>query len=128
MIESWDDQTGGWLQSTLRFIANEAASLKPGGETVITRLSDVVVIQAIRSWLETSPTTETGWLKALRDPQIGKALALMHRRPGEEWSVETLADAPGCRARPLRHALPNWWARRRSKYLTEWRMRLARAA
>jgi hypothetical protein len=80
MIESWDDQTGGWLQSTLRFIANEATTLKPGGETVITRLSDVVVIQAIRSWLETSPCADTGWLKALRDPQIGKALALMHRR------------------------------------------------
>ena len=38
-IDAWDDQTGGWLQSTLRFIASEAASLKPGGETVINSLS-----------------------------------------------------------------------------------------
>jgi AraC-like DNA-binding protein len=127
-IDAWDDQTGGWLQSTLRFIASEAASLKPGGETVITRLSDVVVIQAIRSWLETSPTTETGWLAALRDPQIGKALALMHRRPGQEWSVETLADEVGMSrsAFAARFAMI-WSARRRCKYLTEWRMRVARA-
>jgi len=47
-IDGWDDDAGGWLQSTLRFIASEAAALKPGGETVITRLAEVVVIQAIR--------------------------------------------------------------------------------
>jgi hypothetical protein len=105
-FDAWDDQTGGWLQSTLRFIASEAASLKPGGETVITRLSDVVVIQAIRSWLETSPTTETGWLAALRDPQIGKALALMHRRPGTGMERGDASRSRwGCRARPLRRAL-----------------------
>jgi hypothetical protein len=113
MIDAWDDQTGGWLQSTLRFIASEAASLKPGGETVITRLSDVVVIQAIRSWLETSPTTETGWLGAARstDRQGTGADA-----PGARRGMER-GDA-GQRSRDVAlslcwHALPIWWARRR---------------
>ena len=55
-IDAWHDDAGGWLQSTLRFIASEAASLKPGGETVITRLADVVVIQAIRATRSPSAT------------------------------------------------------------------------
>jgi AraC-like DNA-binding protein len=127
MIESWDDQTGGWLQSTLRFIANEATTLKPGGETVITRLSDVVVIQAIRSWLETSPCADTGWLKALRDPQIGKALALMHRQPGVEWSVETLAMRAGMSRSAFAARFSELVGETPLKYLTEWRMRVARS-
>ncbi|MDP2121355.1 MAG: AraC family transcriptional regulator [Hoeflea sp.] len=126
-IDAWDDQTGGWLQSTLRFIANEAASLKPGGETVITRLSDVVVIQAIRSWLETSPAADTGWLKALRDPQIGKALALMHRRPGEDWSVESLADSVGMSRSAFAARFGGLVGQSPLKYLTGWRMRVARS-
>jgi len=40
-----------WLQSTLRLIAVEARELRPGGEAVITRLGDILVIQAIRAWL-----------------------------------------------------------------------------
>ena len=126
-IDAWDDQTGGWLQSTLRFIASEAASLKPGGETVITRLSDVVVIQAIRSWLETAPTSETGWLAALRDPQIGKALALMHRRPGEDWSVDTLALQVSMSRSAFAARFANLVGQTPLRYLTEWRMRMARS-
>lgn len=126
-IDAWDDQTGGWLQSTLRFIANEAASLKPGGETVITRLSDVVVIQAIRSWLETSPPAATGWLAALRDPQIGKALALMHRRPGDDWSVESLAVRVGMSRSAFAARFAGLVGQAPLGYLTEWRMRVARS-
>lgn len=80
-IDSWDDDSGSWLQSTLRFIAREARALRPGGETVITRLADILVVQAIRSWLDSAPEANRGWLVALRDQQIGRALALMHWRP-----------------------------------------------
>ena len=126
-IDAWDDQTGGWLQSTLRFIASEAASLKPGGETVITRLSDVVVIQAIRSWLETAPEAETGWLAALRDRQVGKALALIHRDPGEDWSVETLAARAGMSRSAFAARFAALTGQAPLRYLTDWRMRLARS-
>lgn len=125
-IDAWDDQTGGWLQSTLRFIANEAAALKPGGETVITRLSDVVVIQAIRSWLDTSPATDTGWLAALRDQHIGRALALMHRRPGDDWSVDSLAVQAGMSRSAFAARFGELVGQTPLRYLTEWRMRVAR--
>ena len=80
-----------WTQSTLRLMAVEARTLRPGAETMVTRLSDILVIQAIRSWLETDPASRAGWLGALHDPQIGRAIALIHADPAREWTVEALA-------------------------------------
>ena len=65
-----------WMQSTLRLITAEGRALRPGGEAVITRPSDILVIQAIRSWIAGDPAGQTGWLGALQDPRIGQA----HRR------------------------------------------------
>jgi AraC-like DNA-binding protein len=80
-----------WMQSTLRLMAAEAKALRPGGEAVITRLADVLVVQAIRAWIETDPAARTGWLGALHDKQVGRALTLIHRDPARAWSVESLA-------------------------------------
>jgi AraC-like DNA-binding protein len=79
------------MQGTLSLIAAETARPRPGGEAVITRLADVLVIQAIRAWIETDPATQTGWLGALRDPQVGSALALIHAEPARGWTVSSLA-------------------------------------
>jgi AraC-like DNA-binding protein len=79
------------MQATLGLIAAEAMQPRPGGEAVITRLADVLVIQAIRAWIETDPDARTGWLGALRDPQIGRALALIHADPARSWTVASLA-------------------------------------
>lgn len=80
-----------WMESTLRVISAEAQALQPGGETIITRLADILMIQAIRSWIANDPDARTGWLGALRDPQIGRALAVFHRAPCDPWSVASLA-------------------------------------
>jgi AraC-like DNA-binding protein len=79
------------MQSTLALIAAETRRQRPGGEAVITRLADVLVIQAIRAWIETDPGAQTGWLGAMRDPQIGRALALIHADPARAWTVASLA-------------------------------------
>jgi len=81
-----------WIQSTLRFMASEARELRPGGETVITRLADVLVIQAIRSWIAQDPKAQTGWLGALQDRQVGRALTLIQRDPARAWTVAALAN------------------------------------
>mgnify|MGYP001818286041 CR=1 FL=1 len=125
-IDGWHDDAGGWLQSTLRFIASEAASLKPGGETVITRLADVVVIQAIRSWLESSPDADQGWLAALRDRQIGRALALIHKDPANDWGVASLADAVAMSRSAFSARFTQLVGVSPGRYLTDWRMRVAR--
>ncbi len=80
-----------WMQATVGLVTTESRHLRPGGAAVITRLSDVLVIQAIRSWLESDPQARTGRLGALRDPQIGRALAMVTREPERDWTVASLA-------------------------------------
>jgi AraC-like DNA-binding protein len=94
-VDAWNSPELEWLQSTLRLLTNEARELRAGGETVITRLADILVIQAIRAWIATDAQAQTGWLRALRDKQIGRAIALIHRDPARDWTVATLAAAVG---------------------------------
>ena len=84
-----------WILSSIRFMIAEASSLRPGSDTVITRVSDILVIQAIRAWIENDPEARKGWLGALRDKQIGTAIALFHRDPMQPWTVASLAEAAG---------------------------------
>jgi AraC-like DNA-binding protein len=84
-----------WLLGTIRIMMTEAQAMRPGGDTVITRVSDILVVQAIRSWLDNDPLAKTGWLGALQDGQIGQAIALIHRYPTHPWSVETIAERIG---------------------------------
>ncbi len=88
-------EDGSWLQSTIQFIAQEAKQKLPAGETVITRLADILVIQAIRDWIQGLREEEKGWIAALNDPLIGKAMSLMHRQPARNWQVESLAKEIG---------------------------------
>lgn len=132
-VDDWPDDEGDaaqparWLRSTLQFIASEAAALRPGGETVITRLADVVVIQAIRAWLAHAPEASQGWLGALRDPQIGRALALIHRQPAGDWTVTTLARAVAMSRSAFSARFSALIGQPPGRYLTEWRMQLAGA-
>lgn len=89
------EEDDGWLHNTVQFISREAQQMLPGNETVITRLADILVIQAVRSWIETVREDERGWIAALRDRQIGKALATIHRQPEKDWSVASLARETG---------------------------------
>jgi len=90
-IEASSSPQMEWINSTLRFMAAEAKEPRPGGETVITRLADILVIQAIRSWIDQDPAAQTGWLGALQDSQIGRAISLIHRDPARAWTVASLA-------------------------------------
>ena len=110
-IDSWRDEEDSWLQSTLRFIAREARELRPGGETVITHLADILIIQAIRTWIDSAPEAKQGWLAALRDKYVGKALAAIHREPEKYWSCGVHWPKKWvCRAQVFQHALLNWLA------------------
>jgi AraC-like DNA-binding protein len=83
----------GWLDGTLRQLIYEARYTSLGSQIMVTRLTDLIFVQAVRAWLADQPEDEGGWLGALRDGQVGKALGLMHRDPAKNWTVESLADA-----------------------------------
>ena len=126
-IDSWDEEEDSWLQSTLRFISREARELRPGGETVITHLADILIIQAIRSWIDQAPEADQGWLAALRDKQVGRALAAIHREPEKDWTVDSLAREVGMSRSGFSARFTSLVGESAKRYLTQWRMQLARA-
>ena len=128
IVERWNDAAETWLHSTLDLISHEAATLRPGGETVITRLADILIIQAIRNWLDTAEEAQTGWLAALRDPQMGRALAAIHRAPGEDWTLEGLARLAGMSRSGFAARFSDMVGVPAMRYLGEWRMQKARMA
>lgn len=126
LIDNWDLSNNSWLQSTLEYIAREARTLKPGGETIITHLADILVIQAIRAWLERAPEAQQGWLAALRDRQIGVALAAIHREPERDWTVDSLARTVGMSRSGFSARFSQLVGDSAKSYLTQWRMQVAR--
>ncbi|MCB1461437.1 MAG: AraC family transcriptional regulator [Nitratireductor sp.] len=125
-IDTWNTGSSGWLQGTLQFIAREAEELRPGGETVITRLADIVVIEAIRNWINTPSQADKGWLRGVRDPQIGRALVAIHRAPAQDWTVASLADAARMSRSAFAARFTDFVGMSAMRYLAFWRMQLAR--
>ena len=114
-----------WIESTLRYMAAEARELRPGGETVMTRLADVLVIEAIRGWIEHDPAAHTGWLGALRDRQVGRALTLIHRDPARAWTLATLASEVAMSRSAFAARFSELVGVPPMQYLARWRMQLA---
>ncbi|MFC4064574.1 AraC family transcriptional regulator [Actinoplanes subglobosus] len=125
-MDGWDADDAGWLNSTLRLIAREAQELRPGGETVLTRLADVLVVQAIRAWLAGAPEARQGWLAALRDEQVGRALAAIHRSPGRDWGLVSLAREAGMSRSAFAERFTALVGEPAMRYLADWRMQSAR--
>jgi AraC-like DNA-binding protein len=124
-IEAGGAAETDWMQATLGFMAAEARELRPGGEAVITRLGDILVIQAIRSWIERDPGARTGWLGALQDPQIGRAIALIHRDPARAWTVASLADELAMSRSAFAARFTELVGEPAIQYVTRWRMHVA---
>jgi AraC-like DNA-binding protein len=117
-----------WMHEVFKLMAVEAREFQPGGEAVITRLADVLVIQAIRSWIETAPAARSGWLGALQDEQIGRALALIHREPARAWTLASLASELALSRSAFAARFTELVNEPAMQYLTRWRMQIAQSA
>ena len=87
--------SASWLESSLRFATEEAASAHAGSATVLAKLAELVFVEAVRRYVDTMPDDRKGWLAGLRDRFVARALALMHARPAHPWTVEDLARRVG---------------------------------
>jgi AraC-like DNA-binding protein len=114
-----------WLLSTLQLMAEEAGDSKVGRETVLSRLADVVVMHAIRSWIEKAPAASTGWLQALRDKQIGRAIALIHGDPSRPWTLASLAEEVAMSRSAFATRFAELVGMPVMQYVTQWRMQVA---
>ncbi len=114
------------IRDTLRLMAGELAQPQLGGETIATRLADILVVQAIRGWLTTSREAGSGWLSALQDPRVGKALEAMHADPGRDWTLEEVARTATMSRSAFSARFTALVGEAPIAYLTRWRMNVAR--
>lgn len=113
------------IRNTIRLIVSEASVLNLGGDALITRLSDILVIQTVRSWIEQNAEARKGWFGALHDPQIGKAISSIHREPTFHWSLETLAQNVGMSRSAFAARFMSLIGESPMQYVRHWRMRIA---
>lgn len=123
-----DDESTAWVHSTMQLIRRELDATHPGSETVITRLTDVLLVYALRYYISSLPDHEQGWLLGLKDPQVGRALDLMHLAPEEKWTATGLARRVGMSRSAFFARFTELLGEPPQQYLTRWRMYLAARA
>jgi AraC-like DNA-binding protein len=119
-----DDASGQWLENSIRFSVREADDARAGGEAVLSKLSEVLFVETIRRYIAQLPAEQTGWLAGARDPEVGKALALMHRSPANPWTIATLAREAGISRSVLAERFRHYLGEPPMSYLTRWRLQL----
>jgi AraC-like DNA-binding protein len=120
-----ESRANQWLSATVRFLEKETRDPSLGSETIITRLIDVIFVEAVRAWLKHQPQGAAGWLGALRDPPIGVALGLLHKTPEKQWTVPKLAAQVGMSRSPFAARFAELIGRSPMSYLKRWRLQLA---
>ncbi len=116
---------GVWLEPTLKLLAHEAQNASEGSGAIISHLTGIVFVQAVRAWIETQPQGQGGWLGALRDKQISAALNLIHQKPNHPWTIAKLAAEVGMSRSPFASKFTSLVGEPPTSYLTHWRMNLA---
>ena len=111
----------------LKRLSDEAAAATPGAYTVISRLTDILLIEGIRVWLESESAEGAGWLRALNDPVVCEALGRIHSDPGLQWTVASLAAEVGLSRSAFAAQFTRIVGEAPLRYVTGWRMRLARS-
>jgi AraC-like DNA-binding protein len=121
VLQTEKAQTMG-LHATFQQLAAETAASSPGSRVIINRLAEILFIQAIRAYISSEYTTQTGWLAASGDKAIGKALQLMHSRVQHNWTIEALASEVGLSRSAFAQRFRKLVGEPPLEYLTNWRM------
>jgi len=115
----------GTLQATVRLLAAELEAQEMGSGVVISRLADIIFVQAIRVYATSEECSEPGWLRALADRQISLTLHSIHENFQKPWTVATLATTAGMSRSAFAARFKEVVGEAPLEYLTRWRMRKA---
>lgn len=128
MLHARGDSLGGWVDATVRQLAHEAQRGGPGSGLVVARLAEILFVQAVRAWVAAPEQGASGWVRALGDPSLARALSLLHGAPEQPWSMERLARRAGMSRTGLYDRFTATVGEAPAAYLARWRMTLARRA
>lgn len=120
-----DDLRDSYITTVLDLMAEEVRVQRIGATTIMARLADIILTHIVRTWVETGEVHLTGWLAAIKDPQVGRALGSIHRDPGRAWNLDTLAATAGMSRSQFSRRFGELLKISPARYLAQWRMRLA---
>ena len=125
IVRGVDGRALPWLEQILRRIVHERAPARPGWQSIVDHLVQVIFIETIRASVATPPHEWSSGLAALADPDIGLALRLMHTAPHARWTVTALADRVGMSRSVFAARFKTLTSRSPMQYLFDYRMGLA---
>ncbi|MGE3979770.1 MAG: helix-turn-helix domain-containing protein, partial [Nitrospira sp.] len=120
-----DSPSGQWLEDTFRYSVDHAETSGPGVAAVIAKLSEVLFVETLRRYIAKLPSSQIGWLAGVRDPDVGKALALLHKQPSHAWTIASLANEVGMSRSVLAERFRYYLSDTPMGYLPRWRLHLA---
>lgn len=115
----------GAVGATLRLLQLELGAGQPGSRAAVARLIDLLFVQLVRAWMSSADDGEVSWLRALHDPIVAEALALLHQQPQRDWTVDALAKESHVSRAALTRRFAKLVGEPPVSYLTRWRMDLA---
>jgi AraC-like DNA-binding protein len=124
-IRKEDGPSSAWLQESLTYTIAEAEAGRPGGDTLLSRLTELLFVETVRTYLQRLPASETGWLAALNDEMVGAAIHAVHARPAHPWTVAELAREVGASRSGFSARFSELLGVSPMAYVTQWRLRLA---
>ena len=124
-LKNYGEAAGKWMEATLRVIGDEAGGHHMGGDLIALKMSEAILAQAIRSFVESSNAREWG-LSAFADDNLRKALDVFHKSPEKNWTVEALAKAAGMSRTSFAVLFQKKMAMTPMEYVTAWRIEVAK--
>ena len=117
--------TGGWVTDLFRVALAEGSAKRPGSETLLAKISELLFVEVLRRHIEDLPEESRGWLSGLRDPHVSQALSLIHGRPTEPWTLEELAQQVGLSRAAFASRFTEFVEIPPMQYVARWRLQLA---
>ncbi len=115
-----------WVEASVRFAASELTKGRFASSNVMSRLSELLFVEAVRDYSSRLSDREVGWLKGLADPHVGRALALIHHNISVPWSAEALAKEVALSRSAFVDRFTTLVGVPPIRYLTVWRLQTAR--
>jgi AraC-like DNA-binding protein len=114
-----------WLELTTHYMLEEASHPRPGSACLLGRLAELLFVEVLRRHMEELGEHDIGWLAALNDSTVGKALQLMHGDLARPWTVERLGRCVGLSRSALADRFRHLLGEPPMQYLTRWRLQTA---
>jgi AraC-like DNA-binding protein len=113
------------LGALIELAAAEAREARPGTRSVLLRIGELMFVEVIRRTLSSATAEHGGWLAGLRDPVVGRVLALLHEKPARAWTLDDLSREVGTSRSVLTERFTSLIGQAPMHYLASWRMLLA---